>query len=107
MAEKPLSQDTFDRYSQLMTRTPNVPVTANAQLPTNIYGAAAMQITGNRERSWNIASTIDTRKGQDLMMLNGTLSNMTSYGDQLGVATLVPLDSNTRKTMSGSTGSSF
>ncbi len=101
MAEKPLSQDTFDRYSQLMTRTPNVPVTANAQLPTNIYGAAAMQITGNQERSWNIASTIDTRKGQDLMMLNGTLSNMTSYGDQLGVATLVPLDSNTRKNYVG------
>ncbi len=101
MAEKPLSQDTFDRYSQLMTRTPNVPVTANAQLPTNIYGAAAMPITGNAERSWNIASTIDTRKGQDLMMLNGTPSNLTSYGDQLGVATLIPLDSNTRKNYVG------
>lgn len=101
MAEKPLSQDTFDRYSQLMTRTPNVPVTANAQLPTNIYGAAAMQITGNQQRSWDIASTVDTRKGQNLMMLNGTLSNMTSYGDQLGVATLVPLDRSTRKNYVG------
>jgi hypothetical protein len=59
------------------------------------------RITGNEERSWNIASTIDTRKGQDLMMLNGTLSNMTSYGDQLGVATLIPLDSNTRKNYVG------
>lgn len=101
MAEKPLSQDTFDRYSQLMTRTPNVPVTANAQLPTNIYGAAAMHITGNQQRSWDIASTVDTRKGQNLMMLNGTLSNMTSYGDQLGVATLVPLDRSTRKNYVG------
>lgn len=101
MAEKPLSQGTFDRYSQLMTRTPNVPVTANAQLPTNIYGAAAMTITGNQQRSWDIASTVDTRKGQDLLMLNGTLSNLTSYGDQLGVATLVPLDSGTRKNYVG------
>jgi len=35
------------------------------------------------------------------MMVNGTLSNLTSYGDQLGVATLIPLDSDTRKTYLG------
>jgi len=101
MQEKPLTQDTFDRYSLLMTRTPGVPVTANARLPTNIYGAAAMQITGNQPHIWDISSTVDTRKGQDLMMVNGTLSNLTSYGDQLGVATLIPLDSDTRKTYLG------
>lgn len=101
MQEKPLTQGTFDRYSQLMTRTPGVPVKANARLPTNIYGAAAMQITGNEQRRWDISSTLDSRKGQDLLMLNGTLSNLTSYGDRLGVATLVPLDNNSRKTYVG------
>lgn len=101
MAEKPLTQDTFDRYSQLMTRTPGVPVEANAQLPTNIYGAAAMQVTGMQPHIWDLSSTIDTRKGQNLALVNGTLSNLTSYGDQLGVATLIPLDKDTRKTYLG------
>lgn len=101
MAEKPLTQETFDRYSQLMTRTPDVPVTANAQLPKNIYGAAAMQISGSQPHIWDISSTLDNRKGQNLALVNGTLSNLTSYGDQLGVATLIPLDKDTRKTYLG------
>jgi hemolysin activation/secretion protein len=101
MAEKPLTQDTFDRYSQLMTRTPDVPVDASAQLPKNIYGAAAMQITGMQPHIWDISSTLDTRKGQNLALVNGTLSNLTRYGDQLGVATLIPLDKDTRKTYLG------
>jgi len=41
------------------------------------------------------------RKGQNLALVNGTLSNLTSYGDQLGVATLIPLDNDTRKTYIG------
>jgi len=101
MAEKPLTQDTFDRYSQLMTRTPGVPVDANAQLPKNIYGAAAMQVTGMQPHIWDLSSTLDTRKGQNLALVNGTLSNLTSYGDQLGIATLIPLDKDTRKTYLG------
>ncbi|MFK3659537.1 ShlB/FhaC/HecB family hemolysin secretion/activation protein [Scandinavium sp. NPDC088450] len=101
MAEKPLTQDTFDRYSQLMTQTPGVPIEANAQLPKNIYGAAAMQVTGMQPHIWDISSTLDTRKGQNLALVNGTLSNLTSYGDQLGVATLIPLDKDTRKTYLG------
>lgn len=101
MAQKPLTQDTFDRYSQLMTQTPGVPVTANAQLPKNIYGAAAMQVTGEQPHIWNLSSSIDARKGQNLALVNGTLSNLTSYGDQLGVATLIPLDKDTRKTYLG------
>lgn len=107
MAEKPLTQDTFDRYSLLMTQTPGVPVNANAQLPKNIYGAAAMQVTGMQPHLWDISSTVDTRKGQNLALVNGTLSNLTSYGDQLGVATLIPLDNNTKKTYFGTSWQQF
>lgn len=101
MAEKPLTQDTFDRYSQLMTRTPGVRVDANAQLPQNIYGAAAMQAVGMQPHIWDISSTIDTRRSQNMAFVNGSLSNLTSYGDQLGVATLIPLDNSTRKSYLG------
>ena len=101
MAEKPLTQATFDRYTQLMTRTPGVTVDANAQLPQNIYGAAAMQAVSMQPHIWDISSTIDTRRSQNMAFVNGSLSNLTSYGDQLGVATLIPLDSSTRKSYLG------
>ena len=101
MAEKPLSQATFDRYTQLMTRTPGVTVDANAQLPQNIYGAAAMQAKSFQPHIWDISSTIDTRRSQNMAFVTGSLSNLTSYGDQFGVATLVPLDSSTRKSYLG------
>lgn len=101
MTEKPLTQATFDRYSQLMTRTPGVTVDANARLPQNIYGAAAMQATGFQPHIWDISSTIDTRRSQNMAFINGSLSNLTQYGDQLGVATLIPLDSTTRKSYLG------
>ncbi|QIX98099.1 ShlB/FhaC/HecB family hemolysin secretion/activation protein [Cedecea sp. FDAARGOS_727] len=101
MEEKPLSQATFDRYSLLMQRTPATKVEANAALPNNIYGAADMKIDATQPHIWNLSSTIDTRKGSNLALVNGTLSNLTSYGDQLGLATLIPLDNGTRKTYFG------
>lgn len=91
MAARPLSQALFDRYSQLMTRTPGSKVDVNAQLPKNIYGAAVMSVNGEQPHVWDISSTLDTRRGQNLALVNGSLSNLTSYGDQLGIATFVPL----------------
>lgn len=101
MAEKPLSAERFDRYSLLMTRTPDTKVEANAQLPKNIYGAAVMQVDARQPRIWDLSSTLDTRKGQNLALVNGSISNLTSYGDRLGVATLIPLDDESKKTYLG------
>lgn len=97
MSEKPLSQATFDRISQLMTRTPGTSVDVNAQLPKNIYGAAVMETRATQPHIWDLSSTLDLRKGQKLALVNGSLSNLTSYGDQLGVATFLPLDSTREK----------
>lgn len=91
MAAKPLAQDIFDRYSQLMTRTPGTKVDVNAQLPKNIYGAAVMDVNAVQPHVWDISSTLDTRRGQYLALVSASLSNLTSYGDQLGVATFIPL----------------
>jgi hemolysin activation/secretion protein len=101
MQEKPLCQETFERHSILMTRTPNTKVDASAQLPKNIYGAGVMQVQATEPRLWDLSSTLDARKGQNMALVNGSLSNLTSYGDQLGVATLVPLDNDTDKTYFG------
>jgi hemolysin activation/secretion protein len=101
MTEKPLTQARFDRYSLLMARTPATVVEANARLPDNIYGAATMQVDAKQPHSWDLASTMDFRKGQNLALVNGTLSNLTTHGDRLGLATLIPLDKDTRKTYLG------
>ncbi|MGP3593777.1 ShlB/FhaC/HecB family hemolysin secretion/activation protein [Vagococcus sp. WN89Y] len=97
MNEKPLSQNTFDRYSQLMTRTPGSTVDVNAQLPQNIYGAAVMEARATQPHIWDLSSTLDLRKDQNLALVNGSLSNLTRYGDQLGLAAFVPLDSKREK----------
>lgn len=101
MAEKPLRAERFERYSLLMTRTPDTKVDANAQLPKNIYGAAVMQVDARQPRIWDLSSTLDTRKGQNLALVNGSVSNLTSYGDRLGVATLIPFDDKSQQTYFG------
>jgi len=101
MAEKPLTQDTFERYTLLMNRTPDTKVSASANNPNNIYGATTLNVDAQRTRNWNVTTSADTRKGQNLAIVNATLSGLTSYGEQLGVATLVPLGGDTRKTYLG------
>jgi hemolysin activation/secretion protein len=101
MAEKPLTQNTFDRYSILMARTPDTKVTATANPPNNIYGATDMEVNAQRTRNWNVSTTFDTRKDQSQALVNATLSGLTRNGEQLGVATLLPLDNQTRESYFG------
>lgn len=101
MEEKPLTQDTFERYTILMGRTPDTKVTASANNPNNIYGATTLNVQALRPRNWNIATAVDTRKGDSSAVVNATLSGLSTYGEQLGIATLIPLESDTRKTYAG------
>lgn len=101
MEEKPLTQDTFERFTILMSRTPDTKVTASANNPNNIYGATTLNVQALRPRNWNIATAVDTRKGDSSAVVNATLSGLSTYGEQLGIATLIPLESDTRKTYAG------
>ncbi|WP_159565982.1 ShlB/FhaC/HecB family hemolysin secretion/activation protein [Budvicia diplopodorum] len=94
MADKPLTKDLFERYSILMARTPDAKVTASANNPDNIYGATVMDVKAEHPHHWNLSSTVDIRKNQRQAVVNGTLSGLTPYGEQLGIATLVPLGHN-------------
>lgn len=96
MAENPLTQDTFQRYSILMSRTPDTKVIATAKNPDNIYGATLLDIKADHPRNWNVSTALDSRKGVYSGVLNATLSGFTPYAEQLGVATLLPLDSKDR-----------
>ncbi|WP_420821554.1 ShlB/FhaC/HecB family hemolysin secretion/activation protein [Rahnella contaminans] len=101
MADKLLTQDTFERYTLLMERTPDTKVTASANNPDNIYGATVLNVQALRPRNWNIQTAVDTRKGDSSAVVNATLSGLSTYGEQLGIATLIPLESDTRKTYAG------
>ncbi|WP_442975973.1 ShlB/FhaC/HecB family hemolysin secretion/activation protein [Rouxiella sp. T17] len=101
MAEKPQTRATFDRYSMLMSRTPDTKVTASAKNPDNIYGAAVMDVDAKRTRNWNVMTSVDSRRDSVDGVINATLSGLTPYGEQLGVATLVPLSGSTKKKYGG------
>lgn len=101
MQDKPLTQETFERYTLLMARTPDTKVTASANNPNNIYGATTLNVDTQRQRNWNIATAVDTRKDDSSAIVNATLSGLSTYGEQLGIATLIPLESSTRKTYVG------
>ncbi|WP_168404265.1 ShlB/FhaC/HecB family hemolysin secretion/activation protein [Erwinia amylovora] len=101
MAEKPLTQDTFDRYSMLMSRTPDTKVKATAQAPNNIYGATNLEVDAQRSHNWNVINTLDIRKKQSLDLVSATLSGLTPYAEQLGVATIIPLNNQTRESYLG------
>ncbi|MGP2467963.1 ShlB/FhaC/HecB family hemolysin secretion/activation protein [Yersinia sp. 2540 StPb PI] len=96
MAEKPLTQDTFERYNILMSRTPDTKVIATAKNPDNIYGATLLDVKARHPRNWNVSTALDSRKGVYSGVLNATLSGFTPYAEQFGVATLLPLDSKNR-----------
>ncbi|MEG1465722.1 MAG: ShlB/FhaC/HecB family hemolysin secretion/activation protein [Hafnia sp.] len=101
MEEKPLTQKTFERYSILMSRTPDTKVTASAAPPNNIFGAAEMVVDAKHPRNWDVNTTFDSRKGESLAFVNATFSGFSNYGEQLAVSTLVPLDKSTRKSLLG------
>lgn len=101
MAEKPLTQDTFDRYSMLMARTPDTEVKATAKSPENIYGATVLDVDAQRTHNWNVINSLDMRKKQSLDLVSATLSGLTPYGEQLGVATIIPLNNQTRESYLG------
>ena len=44
MADKPLTQGVFERYTILMSRTPDTKVTVSANNPDNIYGSTVMDV---------------------------------------------------------------
>lgn len=96
MAEKPLTLDTFERYNILMTRTPDTKVIATAKNPDNIYGATLLDIKADHPRYWNVTTALDSRKGVYSGVLNATLSGFTPYAEQLGIATLLPLNNKNR-----------
>lgn len=95
IADKPLTSAVFERNTILMNRTPGIQVMTSIDVPTNVNGQSLMKVKTDPidPRHWNFGTAIDSRKGETLAILNAIARGFTSYGDQLGLATLIPLKS--------------
>ncbi|MCK8184936.1 ShlB/FhaC/HecB family hemolysin secretion/activation protein, partial [Erwinia amylovora] len=74
---------------------------ATAQAPNNIYGATNLEVDAQRIHNWNVINTLDIRKKQSLDLVSATLSGLTPYAEQLGVATIIPINNQTRESYLG------
>ncbi|MET0254997.1 MAG: POTRA domain-containing protein [Luteibacter sp.] len=89
VGERPLRQETFERYTQLLGQLPGLTVGANVPPPTTTDGATKLELTAKRQR-------YDVNYGMDLnhpgaqgvfsLLENGA----TPLGEELSLSTLFP-----------------
>jgi hemolysin activation/secretion protein len=89
VGEKPLRQDTFERYTQLLGQLPGAKVAANVAPPTTTDGATTLDLDITRQRydvSWGMDLNHPGVQGIFTAVENGA----TPLGEQLSVSTLFP-----------------
>jgi hemolysin activation/secretion protein len=80
-----------------MSRIPNTSVIVNAAAPKTVSGGTPLDVAVNHPRNWNVDTSVDARRGEYTGFINATINGLTSYNEQLGIATLVPFKSDSRK----------
>jgi len=89
VGERPLRQDTFERYTQLLGQLPGVKVAANVAPPTTTDGATKLDLDVKRQRydmSYGLDFNHPGTQGVFSLMENGA----TPLGEQLSVSSLIP-----------------
>lgn len=87
--ERPLRQDTFERYTQLLGELPGAKVAANVPPPTTTDGATTLDLNITRQRydaSYGMDLNHPGAQGVFTALENGA----TPLGEQLSVSTLFP-----------------
>jgi hemolysin activation/secretion protein len=87
--ERPLRQETFERYTQLLGQLPGTKVAANVPPPTTTDGATTLDLNITRQRydaSYGMDLNHPGAQGVFTAMENGA----TPLGEQLSVSTLFP-----------------
>lgn len=87
-AEKPLTQATFDRVTQLLARLPGVKVEASASLPETTDGATVLVLKVKRQ-PYNVSLGADVRKPTPRAVLSGVINDPFWSGGQFSASTLL------------------
>jgi len=89
VGERPLRQETFERYTQLLGQLPGLKVAANVPPPTTTDGATHLDLDVSRQRydmSYGLDLNHPGAQGVFTLLENGA----TPLGEQLSVSTLFP-----------------
>ncbi|NID13948.1 ShlB/FhaC/HecB family hemolysin secretion/activation protein [Luteibacter yeojuensis] len=89
VGERPLRQETFERYTQLLGQLPGLKVAANVPPPTTTDGATRLALDVSRQRydmSYGLDLNHPGAQGVFTLLENGA----TPLGEQLSVSTLFP-----------------
>lgn len=95
VGERPLTQATFERYTQLLGQLPGATVSANVPAPTTTDGATTLVLDVTRKRydlSYGLDFNHPGTQGVFSLLENG----LTPLGEQLSASTLFPNGGNQR-----------
>src|ERR1700754_3816865 len=87
--ERPLRQDTFERYTQLLGQLPGAKVVANVPPPTTTDGATTLDLDITRQR-YDASFGMDLNHPGAQGIFTALENGATPLGEQLSVSTLFP-----------------
>lgn len=87
-ADRPLTQATFERVTQLLARLPGVKVDATASLPEATNGATVLVLKVQRQ-PYNLSLGADLRQPTPRAVLSGVINDPFLSGGQLSASTLL------------------
>ncbi len=93
VGERPLTRETYERYTALMSRIPGVQLKVNAPVPRTQNGATTLRVVEKSVRRLEPALSLsgDTVDDHQLLASVAVQAN-TPYAEKLSVASLVPVD---------------
>lgn len=88
-AEKPLTRESFERFSVLMSRVPGMQMAMALNPPTTSDGGAVLELAGQQKR-FDTGMNLDSRRGEQRGLFNAEVMSMLGRGEQLQFSYLYP-----------------
>lgn len=89
VGERPLRQETFERYTQLLGMLPGVKVGANVPAPTTTDGATQLDLDVTRQR-YDVSYGLDFNHPGTQGVFSVLENGLTPLGEQFSLSTLFP-----------------
>ncbi|MCL7743734.1 hypothetical protein LV476_02050 [Guyparkeria hydrothermalis] len=91
VGERPLTRETFERYTALMNRMPGVNLKVNAPVPRTPNGATTLRVVQSKVDHVQPRVSVSGDNVDEYRVLGGlALQSNTRYAEKLSVAALVP-----------------
>jgi hemolysin activation/secretion protein len=88
-SEKPLTRESFERFSVLMSRVPGLQMAMALNPPTTSDGGAVLELAGKQKR-FDTGMNLDSRRNQQRGIFNAEVMSMLGWGEQLQYSYLYP-----------------